>query len=514
MPIKVTRLGFGAALLLMGSPLLRGAQTLPTLDSYISGIVTESDALYSATIGEWSARHPGEAAQSPTDEDSNYHPAVFDPSPRVQQERKLEGRWCLRSTTVIELAGGMHVRRIALFYQPLVEDVYGKPLPNLPTEAGDPLRKSGCRLVRILHEFDGALDSVAVVDAITKHMPGKRVDEPGHLIEFSRDNYWSPICSFEKFGQPLSFHHLFVHAPKDSGTDNQSAVLLESRWGTLNYGEPSTKDINPLAGQPWLPLRAATLAGLPAGPTLDMLSFLAPSIGDPWEQPPLHCATKLIPVLRAWLNLAKQGDSQRHASAILLAHLVLDRLDSCQEFSDSNSYVSPEQQDALDKDYASLEKDLQELGITTEMPARLGNEHYSGNLIDEVLKLAPNGQVNELARIAILDARCVWHGTGESPDCRNTIKEGESFQASFPQDEWTPSVHLILAEAYALTASDSEEDASADSQARSEFEHKAALQYRAWYAKSTNDRDRPLVWQEIWALEAGMGPWLMIQGRQ
>ena len=45
--------------------------------------------------------------------------------------RKWEGRWCLRSTAKIDLARGVHVRRIALFYQPLVERIWDKPLADL-----------------------------------------------------------------------------------------------------------------------------------------------------------------------------------------------------------------------------------------------------------------------------------------------------------------------------------------------------------------------------------------------
>ena len=51
---------------------------------------------------------------------------------REQQNRKLEGRWCLRSTAEIALDGGalhgdIKVRRIALFYPPLVEESAGEP---------------------------------------------------------------------------------------------------------------------------------------------------------------------------------------------------------------------------------------------------------------------------------------------------------------------------------------------------------------------------------------------------
>lgn len=219
----------------------------------------------------------------------------------------------------------------------------------------------------------------------------------------------------------------------------------------------------------------------------------------------------MIPVLRPWLDLAAHSAPEQRAAAILLADRVLGRLSNCEEFSDSGSYISPEDEKVQAQDKNTLEKDLQELGIRTEPPARLGNEYYSGNLLADVLKLAPEGVVNELGHMAVLDDRCQWSSNSDSADCANIIREGESFLSRFPEDEWTPSVHLILAEAYALTAVNPVEDYSATPEpTKTEWERKATAHYRAWYAKSTNEQDRALVSQEIWAIEAGMEPWLMM----
>ncbi len=512
MPIEAKLLRVAAALMLLGSPMLGGAQTLPaTLDTYISQSVGEADSLNSPTIKEWTTRHPGEVVEDPADKGSDYDPAnAWKLSPRQQQDMKLEGRWCLRSLAEIGLAGGIHVRRVALFYQPLVEQIYGKPLPPLPKETGDTLRNHGCRLVKILHEFRGVPGPQNLVETIAKQMPGKRLEEPGRFIDFARDAYWKPVCSFEKFGDPSSYNRLFVRDPKIVHAEDQPAVVLEWQRGTLKYGQPSSKKIQPEAGQPSLALRAAMLAGLPTAPTLDMLTFLAPQVGDAYEQAPLHCERQLVPVLRKWFDLAAQSAPEQHAAAILLADRVLSRLWDCEEFSDSGSYVPPEEEKIRAQDYDSLKKDLQALGIRTEMPARLGNEHYSGNLLEKALKLAPEGAANELGHMAILDDRCHWDANSESADCDKIIKDGETFLTRFPEDEWTPSVHLILAEAYALTASNPDEQFSPTPQeTRTEWQKKAAAHYRAWYVKSTNERDRALVWQEIWAIDAGMGPWLM-----
>ena len=355
----------------------------------------------------------------------------------------------------------------------------------------------------------GMADPRSFVEAMAKHLPGKRSEEPGGLIEHSGNDYWNPICSFQKFGQPVSNRNLFVRNSKVAVADPQPAVLLESTWGTLEYGEASTKTINPEAGQPWIALRAAMLARLPEPPTFALLSFLAPQVGDRYEQAPLDCHKMLMPVLRKWLKLAAGSAPEQHAAAILLADRVLGRLGDCEEFCNSIACASPEQD--FEADHDALEKDLQELGITTMASAHLGYEHYSGNLLDKVQQLAPRGAVNKLYRMSVLDERCQWSFDSDTADCTNIIEEGESFLLRYKEDEWTPSVHLILAEAYSLMVENSDTSDSATPESdKSEWEKKATAHYRAWYAKSTNDRDRGLVWQEIWAIEAGMGPWLML----
>ncbi|HXC42152.1 MAG TPA: hypothetical protein VNY51_01370 [Candidatus Dormibacteraeota bacterium] len=180
-----------AALIFLGFPLLCGAQTSKdTLDIYVSKNVAEADSLDIPTIKEWSARHPGEVVQGPPSKGSDDDPAnAWKLNPRQQEDVKLEGRWCLRSTAEIDLEGGIHVQRVALFYQPLVEDVYGKPLPPLPEEAGDVLRNHGCRLVKIFHEFRGVPDPQTFVESMCRQMPGKRAEKPGGFIEFARDGY-------------------------------------------------------------------------------------------------------------------------------------------------------------------------------------------------------------------------------------------------------------------------------------------------------------------------------------
>jgi hypothetical protein len=101
-------------------------------------------------------------------------------------------------------------------------------------------------------------------------------------------------------------------------------------------------------------------------------------------------------------------------------------------------------------------------------------------------------------------------GISES-DCSDVIKDGESFLSRFPEDERSPSVHLILAEAYSIAAAEEGESDFADSSvAREKLRKKATDQYRAWYQESRNEPDRALVWEEIWAIQAGMGPWLML----
>jgi hypothetical protein len=514
MPAKVKFRHLAVSLVLLGYPLLSGGQTSkPTLDAYISQSVVEANNPNFPTVEEWIRKHPDDIVQTPADKGSDYGSGIsWDLKRPEQQEKKLQGRWCLRSNAEIDLAEGIHVRRFALFYQPLAVQIYGKPLPPLPTETGDALRNHGCRLVRILHEFEGVSDPQGLVETIAKQLLGRRVEEPGRLIEFARDVYWNPVYSIDKSGDPFYFHFLFVRNPKVARPEDRPAVLLEWQGGTLDYGQPEPdKTINPEAGQPWLAIRAAMLARLPSGPTLDMLSFLAPQVADHWEQAPLHCHKQLIPVVRTWLDLAAQSGPEQHTAAILLADQVLGRLGDCQEFSNTGLYVPPEEEKIDAEDNDALIKELQGLDIQTVTSAHLGNTDYTGNLLEKALKLAPEGAASELAHMAALDRRCRWDFNADATNCTDIIKEGESFLSHFPADEWTPSVHLILAEAYTLTAANPNQPYApiSDSQ-RADWQKKAAAHYRAWYAKSTNERDRALVWEEIWAIDAGMGTRLML----
>ncbi len=500
----------GLALMLLGCQLPCRAQApVATHEEYLSRTIAEANGDKPITIADWNKRHPGEVLEEPMDKGDPRK--AYNLDAREKRDLKLEGRWCLKSIAAIELAGGVHVRRVALFYPPLVDHIYNKPLPPLPTETGQDLRRDGCRLVKILHEFESVPDPDKFGDAVARQISEKRSEEPGHFLELPRGDYWMPVWSADKFGEPMSLYYFFSRNPKVAGPTDHPDFLLEWRWGTVDYGEPSDKTINPEAGQPWLALRAAKLAGLPQGPTLDMLSFLAPQVGDTYEQAPLYCEKQLIPVLRKWLDFAALAKPEQHAAAILLADQVLDRLDSCREFSNGGySYLDDEKIQAEDQD--PLLRHLRELGVNTETTARLGDTYYTGNLRNEVLKLAPEGPVNELGHMASLDQTCQWSYDSDSADCQKIIEEGESFLVHFPEDEWTPSVHLILAEAYALTASNPVEEAFVQTPQppNPEWEQKAAAHYRAWYKNSKGNRDRALVWQEIWAIDAGMGPSLMV----
>jgi hypothetical protein len=504
MQIKAKFVSVAAGFLLCGAPLACAAQQVEVSpDSFVSQSVAETGKLNSQTIGEWAILHPGEKVETPVDKDKNYDPG----STRQEQERELQGRWCLRSTAQIPLSDGAKVRRIALFYQPLVEQIYDRPLPPLPIESGDRLRRQGCRLGKIFYEFENVPEPRHF--AQTMQIPGKSTEDPGDFIGNNQGTrYWKPVSSFSNH----NFFHVFIHeavAGSKSATaaEEGSGVLLEwegTTRGSLEYGQQSTKAVNPEAGQPWLPLRIAMLAQQPEGPTFAMLSFLAPQQGEEWEQPPFYCHRQLIPVLRQWMALAARSKPEQRAAAILLADQVLGRLSECAEFAEVPYNSAFESEDATQSTHDALEKDLSELGIKTGKSARPGPEYYAGNLKAQVLKLAPTGKVNELYGMAILDERCQWSQISGA-NCDELIKEGESLLSRFPEDEWTPSVHLILAEAYSITAADE----GGDDAGTADLLKKAAAHFRAWYAKSTNDRDRALVWEEIWAIDAGMGPWLM-----
>lgn len=502
MRIRVISLGVAMALVLFGLPCpTRAQQPKLTLQQYLS---QNTEAIETATIGEWSVKHPGELAETPGNQEQDSEADGSD----EESVGNLEGHWCLRSIAEIDLAGDAHVRRIALFYQPLVERIYGKPLPPLPAERGSALREHGCRLVNILHEFKSGADPGELAEAIARQIPGERSEEPGSFIQnVSQSSYWWPVDSFHK----SDFYTLFIHRSRARSSTEDSrnvspTVLLRWRRLSDNYGPPSSNTIEPETGQASLPLRAAMLARLPLQPTLEMLSFLSPQVGVYWQQPPFHCERELLPVLRNWLTLASKSAPEQRAAALLLADRVAGRLSDCDVFIDSADYVPPGEQPEGSAD--TLRNGLHELGIETGESARPGPEYYTGSLLPQVLKLAPSGEMNELYWIAVLDQRCQWSPISDS-DCSDFIRDGERFLSRYPNDEWTPSIHLILAEAYSITEGGGSADGNA---ADAELLNKAADHYRAWYATSMNAQDRALVWQEIWGIDAGIGAWLMVPG--
>jgi hypothetical protein len=490
--------------------ILARAQTVDAaLDHYLAQTFSDA-AHHPLTVKEWESGRPGETLEAPGDADVN----AGSDDLWWTQDKQLQGHWCLRSTVEIKLANGVSVRRTALFYQPLVEQTYDKPLPPLPTESGHALRENGCRLVKILSEFEGDINPQSFVEDIGKRLPGKRFEEPGkYIVQLLDSDYWRPAASFAPTSH-CGFYFLYTHQSvtyswKERPSVHQPLVLLEWRASTLDYGQPTTeRTVDPEAGQAWIPLRAAKLAGMPQHETLAMLELLAPKYGDLYEQPTFHCERDLVPVLRKWLALAAQKPPEQRGAAVLLADRVAGRLQECDVFIDTNDYVPPEDQVPGETD-ESLRNQLEKLGIETGKSARPGPEYYTGNLLKQVAKLAPQGPVNELYWMAVLDERCQWSPIGDV-DCTEFIRQGESLLSHFPSDEWTPSVHLLLAEAYSVTAADSGQDPNQEGNSeRAELLKKATAHFRAWYAKSVNMRDRILVWEEIWGLEAGLDPWLL-----
>jgi len=111
------------------------------------------------------------------------------------------------------------------------------------------------------------------------------------------------------------------------------------------------------------------------------------------------------------------------------------------------------------------------------------------------------------SRLAIAAAALLASGGLEWP--RRVISVGESVLANFPSDQWTQSVHLIVGEAFASAWQFGNDGSGGPGPEKGQLLRKAEAHDRAWYASSTSEGDRALVWEEIWALDAGMPPRLM-----
>ena len=91
----------------------------PTLDSYISKSVAEADSL-NPRLSRNGPLGIRAKVEDPVDRGSDYDPAnAWKLNPRQTAGYEAGRHWCLRSLAEIGLAGGIHVRRVALFNQPL-----------------------------------------------------------------------------------------------------------------------------------------------------------------------------------------------------------------------------------------------------------------------------------------------------------------------------------------------------------------------------------------------------------
>lgn len=477
---------YACALLLIAGSLSGVAQTAPPfISSYANQILTELEETSPVSVEDWTRQHTGDSLETRFDAGSE------------QSLYELEGRWCVRSTANIDLEGGVTVRRIALFYPPLVENLTNIDLPPLPSEKGQTLIRNGCHLHKVLYEIQGIGSARIAGEAIASQMKQLMYEVSGpDGINFPPN--LTPLHSYIHSGPSFDFA---VAVGNSGRPDNQPYVLLIWQPLDLEHSE-SSLGIDPLAGQPWLAVRAARLAALPLAPTLAMLSLLAPRTGDPGEQPRLHCSTDLVPALRKWMAIARSASPPQHAAALVLANEVATRLRECDEYTSGIPYRPPSPGDAEWKAYDSLTRSLAELGISM-IDTREGPQ-YAGNLLDKATVLAAKGPVNELERIAAIDSPCTWAKSSEWPD--REISLGESILSDFAPDEWTASVHLILAEAYIHSMDNAASDGGTVPRPGTDSREKAIEHYRKYYALSTNPRDRALVWQEIWNLQAGLEP--------
>jgi hypothetical protein len=481
-------------------PLCVAQTSVPSIDSYSAGILRDLDNVGPQSVDEWMRQHPGE---------------ILDTRERFQPgESELEGQWCARFTVDVDLANGASVRRIALFYPPLAG--WNPTLPPLPTETGQALVRHSCRLQKILYEFHGVADPQQVAGAMASHINKtllKRTCE--HLLTDER-SLWEPIhCFFDSSREGRMANYVLAVIDPEAWKDLQTntrpdmskgmpAILLAWALDTQENGSPALENLDPQAEQPWLAVRAAALANQPLGPTLAMLSLLHPAPG----RPPLACNSELVPALRNWLGLAATSGPRQHAAALVLADRVLaDRLSDCVELSGRGiPYMAPGPADPDWKAYDSLMQSLKHLDVGTA--TNRDALYYNGNLLDKVAAMDPGGVADELGRIATIDTPCNWANSVRWPD--RVISVGESILSDFPKDGFTPSVHLILAEAYAYVLANREYFANGPEE-EIQLRAKAIAHYRAYYALSKNTHARALGWQEIWNLNAGGEPRLMLQ---
>ena len=228
---------------------------------------------------------------------------------------------------------------------------------------------------------------------------------------------------------------------------------------------------------------AAQIAQLDPGLTAAVLRRCQSGLKPEEVSPTLNRITQ-------WVVAAKSLPPERKAAAFLMADAYL-------------TWTSEVPQQRL----------IQAVGAEFKGGCPQDGPAYSNNFRRQAESLDPQGPAGELAGLSSLEDPCSLKGMRPWHDL--AIEKAEGLLKRFPEDEWTPWFHYVIARAHAVKLSyaypggDPEGDGLALPLKPAEMLHERAAaieHFREFLEARPDDPQSVFAWQETWRLLAGLPP--------
>jgi len=455
-------------------------------------VVEELGALQGGgTPADWLRTHPADSF------------AIFAPA----RDRDNNRPWCARASARDTLPGGEVVVRHAYFYPPTPP-----PSLELPADAAaaDLVRRE-CRLDAIWVESPVSDTSAGraraeVIRAALGRAYGRVRAGPdsfyGRALNDSQKRLLERFGGFESLQLGVSFFgsagwrtlgrweadSATIVSAFDAGLGPTAPrrVLGIAFFPRSGFARPPAV-MSDLEGDRAVDTSlsaAARRAGLDAGVTAAVLAL-----------PNSHAPDSIrLAALRTWLAAARGLDSPHHAAALFVA--------------DGAAPPGVER-----KDSAALVP-FQALGFEFVFSELDGGYNYTHNLLEQALRLDPDGPIGEMVRLYKVHRGFNLNGMcgGGGDAFRKVIIEGQALLAGAKDPGLQAELHFLIGDAYAdivaLAAGEGDEyaDTTAYAPQAAQARRNAIAQYRAGLALDRRSAKARSAWLEAWRLMAGLPP--------
>ncbi|HKX19077.1 MAG TPA: hypothetical protein VJT33_13780 [bacterium] len=455
-------------------------------------VVKELGALQSGgTLADWLRTHPADSF------------AIFAPA----RDRDTNRPWCARASARDTLPGGVPVVRHAYYYPPAPP-----PSLELPAESADPdLIRRKCLLAAIWIESPVADTTVGraraeALRAALGRVYGRVRAGPdsfyGRSLSDSQKRRLARFDGFESLQLGASFFgsagwrtigrweadSATIVSAFDAGLGPTAPrrILGIAFFPQSGFATPPEvgADLEGDGAADTSLSAAARRAGLDGGATAAILAL-----------PNSHAPDSArLAALRTWFAAARGLDSAHHAAALFVA--------------DAAAPVGFER-----KDSAALAP-FQALGLEFIYSELDGGYNYTHNLIEQALRLDPDGPIGEMVRLYKVHRGFNLNGMcgGGGDAFRNVIAEGEALLAGAKNPGLQAELHFLIGDGYAdivaLAAGEGDEyaDTTAYAPEAPQARRNAIAQYRAGLGLDRRSAKARSSWLEAWRLMAGLPP--------